>query len=127
MNIKEEYQKIVKLKPEGFLSSISKINNKVQFHFYNKQTNIITTYPELTQDNPYLKPGEIIEQLNIDQIKITPEQAITISEINPKIIIIIQQKQIPIYNITEITSKITNAKINAISGEIISKTIEKLF
>jgi hypothetical protein len=131
MDVIQEYNNI-KLKPQGFLCNISLINDKLEFHFYNKEKNLITSYPDNQQDEPFIKPGTIIEELKINEIKITLTQAIEIAEKNnkeeSKTIITLHQTTHPIWNISHITSSynLINTKINAITGKIEEQTTESL-
>jgi len=131
MDVIQEYNNI-KQKPQGFLCNISLINDKLEFHFYNKEKNIITSYPDNQQDEPFIKPGTIIEELNLNEVKITLAQAIEISEKNQKEeskrIITLHQTNHPIWNISHITPSynLINTKINAITGKIEEQTTESL-
>ena len=135
MDLKQEYKNITN--KEGFLCSISIINNKLQFHFLNN--NKIITYEnsqKISEDEPYSKPGTIIEELNLDLIKSTPEQTLKLAQeelkkLNESSInhfIILNQNKIPTWNITFITNsyKTFNIKINAITNQILNQSLDQL-
>ncbi len=96
---------------------------------------IVTVHP---QSEVFKKPGTTVKELKLEDIKISLKQAAEIADelvkkkysaetIN-KTIAIIQNLELPLYNLTLVTATfhIINIKINADTGEIISETRESI-
>jgi hypothetical protein len=132
----EEFKELEKEFPEIFLSSIFLDTTGWQFNFYYTHK-LITFVLEngiiKTEESEVSEKDKEFEELNIKEIKIELEQVkeltekLTEEEITKKIIIL-QQKQVPFWNLTYITSSLNvlNIKINAISGEIMEQTTENI-
>jgi len=137
-NLKEQYKEIQN--PKGYLTScflmcdFKDINKeKWQFNFYNNDK--ITSYKDnkiIEKDaEVHKKKGEKLKELDLEEIKITPKEAINkakeeikVGEPN-KIIIVIQNK---IYNITFLTNamRLINIKLLASDNTIIETKEENL-
>ncbi len=145
MNISENYSKIInsgefkgfkKENPDSFLANVFLDKDGWQFNFsYNKK--MISFFIEKdivkTEESEAYEKNPELEELKIKEIKIDLEKAeeitkkITDEEITKKIIIL-QQREFPIWNITYITSSLNvlNVRINAISGEITNQKEENI-
>jgi hypothetical protein len=127
---------------EYYLCSYVLINDAPQFDFYNPKSDRITSFVlnkkiEIKNDqNIFKKAKDKIKELNINKIKISLYHAIKKinsiekykhEEFNKKIIIL-QNSQCPLWNISLIskTLRILNIKLNAVNGEIISENYESL-
>ena len=132
--------------PQDYLSScfttIRKNTPLVwQFHYYNKKEDTMTTFEvkkSISQEAAskiFKRPGEIVEELELDKIKIPFEEALHKAESlsHPEEeftekIIILQQMQQPLWNLSMISStfNLLNIKISAVSGEILHESFESL-
>jgi len=132
--------------PAEYLSSCFTVVKKNtiaqwQFHYYNKQDDTITTFDvkkTTTQEAAskiFKKPGELVEELELDKVKISFEDALHKAESlsHPgeeftEKIIILQQIQQPLWNISMISStfNLMNIKISAISGEVLHESFDSL-
>ena len=145
MNLKEEYSNITNSEefeelekefPEIFLSSIFLDTKGWQFNFYynNKLITFVLENDLIkTEESEIYEKNKEFEKLDLSEVKIELEQVkkitenLTEEEITKKIIIL-QQKQVPFWNLTYITSSLNvlNIKINAISGEIMEQNTENI-
>ncbi len=148
MNLQEEYSNILESEeykefkqnnPESYLSSVFLDNSGWQFNFY-YDNKLITFYLEdsiiKTEESEIYEKKEI-KELKLNDIKVSKQEAEEIinqvmdkhgnEEINKKIIIL-QQKEVPFWNITYITTtlNVLNVKINAISKEILEQKFENI-
>lgn len=138
--------------PDYYLSSCFATydNNKKpewQFHFYNKKKDKIVTFSmgkestgkEITiepESKIFKKKSAIVEELEIEKVKIEINQALRkIQHLEQyqhedftQKILILQQQQQPIWNISLITStyQIINIKLSAISGSVLEESKESL-
>ncbi len=151
-DIKAEYKKLIKsteFKKKGFLCSVfimSDIENldksTWQFDFYDESNKEITSYLmeskiKVTENLEVFKKEETeVEQLNLNEVELSIEKALKISEEilekekekSTKIIIILQQKDRSLWNISYVTTKfnLINIKIDAKTGEIVENTSASL-
>lgn len=123
---------------DSYLASIFYSKN-LQIDFYSPKKDNMTSFT-IINDKVNLETSEIfrkekkeIKELKLNEIKIDLEKVKNIiskllKEETTKEIIILQNLEVPIWNITYITKSmnILNVKINAISGEIVSKNIENI-
>lgn len=146
--IKEAYKKVMKKKPEGFLCSVfamcspDEINNiNWQFDFYNEKKETISSYvvkgEKIEEANigekPFKQDKDKINKLNLENVKINYKEALEIAEKeskepNSKIIILLQNMDTEIWNISffTIAFNLVNVKIDAKTKKIISKTCAPL-
>lgn len=123
----------------AYNTSASLIDNNLQLDFYDPNKDKITSFTKIDNEihkqtsEVFRKEKTEIKELKIDQIKIDLEDAEkTIAQKHPdkptKKIIVLQQREFPIWNITYITTKLEllNIKINAITGKIVKETIEPI-
>ena len=113
-----------------------------QFHYYNKEKDKIVTFTiskEITIDPEskiFKKPEDVVEELEIKNVKIEPNKALKKALKNDKYksleftktLLLLQQIQEPIWNLSFFTStyQILNIKLSAISGKIIHQSFESL-
>lgn len=113
-----------------------------QFHFYDKKEDTITTFEvkktisQEASSKVFKKPGEGVEALEMDKVKISFEEALHKAGSLDKYhqedftekIIILQQIHEPLWNISMISStfNLVNIKISATSGEILQDSIDSL-
>src|SRR3989344_1888470 len=115
-----------------------------QIGFYNPKTSKMTTFMvgktiEHTVEQEVLESGAPIQNLSVEDVKVSPEKALSIAkellkkefakELPIKEFFIIQRIEgKTVFNITYFTQsfKTVNIKIDAKSGEIISKNIQAL-
>ncbi len=143
MNLQEEFSKIIesedykefkKENPDSFLANVFLDKDGWQFNFsYDKK--MISFYLQedviKTEESEVYEKNSQLEELKLKEIKIDLEKAenlIKAEEEITKKIIILQQKEVPLWNITYITSSmdVINVRINAISGEIIKQNTENI-
>jgi hypothetical protein len=145
MNLQEDYSKITqsdefkefkKNNSDSFLSSIFLDTTGWQFNFYSKKI-MISFFIEgniiKTEESEIYEKDSKIEELKLEELKIDLNEAEelikkTLDEKVTKKIIILQQKEVPFWNITYITASlnVSNIWINAISGEIIKQKTENI-
>jgi len=130
-------------KPDLYLCSIFIFNDKTQFDFYSKKTKLVTSFVVegdkvnlLNRDKVFQKEKKDLEELKLENVKIDLDKATEIvnnsvkkhNETTTKKIIILQQNQIPLWNISAITStfNIINIKINAETGEVLGEIKESI-
>jgi|TARA_Y100000310_G_C20682951_1_gene817130 hypothetical protein len=148
MNLQQEYSKIIeseeykefkKNNPNSHLSSVFLDNAGWQFNFF-YDDKLITFYLEdsiiKTEESEIYEKKEI-KELKLDEVKVSKEEVEEIlnksmeehgnEKVNKKIIIL-QQKEVPFWNITYITTtlNVLNVKINAITKEIIEQKFENI-
>ena len=145
MNLKGDYSKIIeseefqgfkKENESAFLANVFLDSNGWQFNFaFDKK--MISFYIESdlikTEESEAYEKDSNPEELEIEKIKIDLEKVEEIvkklsdEEITKKIIIL-QQKEVPYWNITNITSSLNvlNVRVNAISGEILEQKEESI-
>ena len=130
---------------DDYLVSCLFLNDEWNISFYSKKTQKITSFSmkeniEIDgEDKAFQKTPKDIEELKIENIKITLEEAEEIvgkikqekapaEDVNKKIIIL-QQQDVPIWNITYITTSfnILNVKINATNKDKIYESFEPVF
>ena len=119
------------------------MEDKETVDFYSKKTKKITSFKvsdtiEMSEDNIFQKKGKDLEELEIQKVTIgresALEQATQIKEEKlpreqvTKTIAILQQKSIPLWNITYITSNFNmlNIKIDARTGKTIEENVHSL-
>lgn len=133
--------------PQDYLSScftfIRKNTTPVwQFCYYNKKDDTITTFEvkktisQEASSKVFKRPGEMVEELEPDKVKIPFEEALQKASSLEKYqqedftekIIILQQLSQPIWNISMISSayNLLNIKISATSGEILHESFDSL-
>ena len=148
----QTYKKLINSKEfqnKGFLSGffISSTpenfhNEDWQIHFYEKDSDKMVTYVVgekiifLGESDIFKEKNEEVEELNLDKIKIDLDSVIkkcefllkNHNEIATKIIIILQNHKVPIWNITYVTERfnMVNIKINAENGELIDDNVISL-
>lgn len=128
---------------DEYLVSYLLVTNTPSVDFYSKKTKKITSFIisdkiNLKEDEIFQKEAKDLEELKLEDIKISLEQAtqkieniktkkIPSEQVNKKIIIL-QQQIVPIWNLTYLTSSLNllNIKINAINGDIIEEKLESL-
>jgi hypothetical protein len=129
----EEYKAFKEENKDSFLSSIFLDKDGWQFNFfYNNK--LITFFIEndiiKTEESEIYEKQEI-QELKLEEVKIGLEQAENLmkpeEEITKKIIIL-QQKESPLWNITYITKSlnILNLKVDAISGKLLEQKTENI-
>ncbi len=132
----EEFKEFKAKTPELILTSVFLNKENWEYNYFTKnkmvtfleQNNIIKT----EESDIYEK--QEIEELEIKNIKIKFEEAKELAkklmndEKITKEIIILQQKEVPYWNITYITSglNVFNIKLNAIDGNIIEQKFENI-
>ncbi len=150
MNITKEYSKIINSEefkefknnnPDTFISSAFLDEKGWQFNFFYKDKLItFSLNNEIinTEESEIYEKQKDLKELEIEKIKIDLEESQEImlkvlekenkkEEISKKIIIL-QQKEVPFWNLTYITTALNvfNLKINAISGEILEQKFENI-
>lgn len=151
-DIKESYDRLIKskeFKKQGYLCGIfmmSELENiddqDWEIDFYDKKSGKITSYSTgndirtLSKEKPFAEDKEAIEEINLEDVKISYEKAIEIgknalerrNEEATKIIVILQKIKDTIWNITFITKKlnILNIKMDAVKGNILKEEIVSL-
>ncbi len=149
--IKSQYNKLTNSKifkdwfkdnKDYYLCHYVLINDIPQFDFYNPNTDKITSFIikrkiEINKDqNIFKKQTEVLKELNLDEVKITLDDAYKLiyeqeefkHETFNKKITILQNIGVPLWNISLISNcfNILNVKINAIDGSILSEKYESL-
>ena len=136
----EKFKQFKEENSNSFLSSVF-LDKTWQFNFSNDKK--ITTFfikDSLveTEESDVYEINKEIKELNLEDVKINLEKAEElikkvmekekINETVNKKIIILQQRQVPIWNLTYITSALNvfNIRINAISGEILEQKFENI-
>ena len=146
----KEFKDWQKSHPNSYLTSFFKIienssNQDWQLDFYYPEKNTITSFistPEikiLEKDSKiFQKEKTAIEELKLEQVKINLKSALnTIETLRKnkypnekpnKIIIVLQNIETPLWNITYLTStlNILHIKINAQSGKIIEEKLDSI-
>ncbi len=113
-----------------------------QFHYYNKEKDKIVTFTiskQITiepESKVFKKPEDVVEVLEIKNVKLQPNKAIKKALKNDKYksleftktLLLLQQTQEPIWNLSFFTStyQILNIKLSAISGKLIHESFESL-
>lgn len=126
----------------SFLSSVFILDNNLQFDFYNKETDKITSFilknKEITSEESkvFRDKDSDIKELKLDRVKIEIKKVRSIlsktlekyNQRERKEIIILQSQENPLWNVSYITTefKLLNMKIDATSGEILSEKIESV-
>lgn len=127
-----------------YLCSCFSIDDDWQYDFYDKKNEKITSFKldnEIKvideESKVFQKEKVALEKLDLDDIKINLAEALlkvekirkekTSEGVNKKIIIL-QCIEVPLWNISFLTSgfNILNVKINAVDGKIISEKFESL-
>ncbi|MEK6952156.1 MAG: hypothetical protein AABX29_04005 [Nanoarchaeota archaeon] len=153
MNLKQNLEKIQNSevfkkwnKNNAFLVSCFFLDNMWQFDFYSKKTKKISSFSlegnsvKIIEEESavFQKEQRDLEELDLDKIKIKLEETIKIidkikremvpSETVSKRIIILQKINVPLWNISYITSafNLLNIKVNAINSEIIEKNFDSI-
>lgn len=152
-NLKELYETLVSSKEfkdsKSCLCSIfimsepkSITTTPVQFSFFNKETGKISSYTidnntitRAEEDEHFNKEGEL-NKLDLDDVKTGFNEAYEKAndflrqnqEIPEKVIIILQQDAVPVWNITFTTSafNLITMRISAQTGEVLEKSIGSL-
>lgn len=133
-------------KEDNYLVSFFFMGDEWSVDFYSSKSKKITSFlvkesgtEKSKGEKAFQKEEKNIEELKLDEVKITLNQAKSIiSEIKKekapqeditKEIIILQKKKTPVWNITYITSSfnVLNVKINAINKEILETKFEPIF
>ena len=145
MNVIKEYSKIInseefkefkKENSDAILANVFLDKNGWQFN-YLCNNKMISFYLEdeliKTEESEVYEKQKDLEELKIEELKIDLEKAEEIikkvsDEEATKKIIILQQKEVPIWNITYITSSlnVVNLRVNAISGEVLEQKSENI-
>ncbi|MBI2499741.1 hypothetical protein HYV88_05855 [Candidatus Woesearchaeota archaeon] len=133
-------------KDDSYLVSCFFMDNNWQFDFYSKKTKKISSFgiegvniKMIDEDSAvFQKEQKDLEELDLTKIKTKIEEAIKIvdkikKEVVPleaisKKIIILQKINVPLWNISYITSafNLLNVKINAINSKIIEKNFDSI-
>lgn len=150
--LKSAYEKLIhskEFKHEGFLCGAFLIadikdleNTDWQIDFYNKETDTITTYLvglkiEVTDNSKVFKNEKVaIEELKVEDIKVNfnelkdkLDKILKEKQEDPvKITIILQNQNIPVWNIIYITQKfnLLNVKIDAVTGIVLDEKVVPL-
>lgn len=132
----EEFKEFEKNNPDSILTSVFLNKDTWEFNFYSK--NKMITFSEVnnlikTEESEIYEKQEI-EKLELNKVKFELEEAKKLAknlmndEKITKQIIVLQQKQVPYWNITYITSglNVFNIKINAETKEIIDQKFENI-
>ena len=138
----EEFSKRKSEQPKSYLSSAFLDVNNWQFHYYNPSDSKVAVFVvendvvSINIDEIFKKEGNEIKELHIEDIKIDNVSELIkklidekySSEEETKKIIILQQTEYPIWNITYVTKalNVLHVKLNAISGEIIEEKFESI-
>lgn len=138
----EKYKSFKEKNQLSFLSSVFILNNNLQFDFYNKETEKITSFvlkerEVSSEESKVFKDGDSeIKELKLERVKLDLKKVKNIlykslekyNQTEKKEIIILQSQENPVWNVSYITSefKLLNMKIDAISGEILSEKIESI-
>ncbi len=138
----EEFSKWKSEQPKSYLSSAFLDVNNWQFHYYNPSDSKVAVFVvendvvSINIDEIFKKEGNEIKELHIEDIKIDNVSELIkklidekySSEEETKKIIILQQTEYPIWNITYVTKalNVLHVKLNAISGEIIEEKFESI-
>ena len=151
-DIKKEYERLLKseeFKNEGFLSGVflmsdfQNLNDAFwQLDFYNEKTNLMISYLMedkilLTENSEVFKEEKTkVKKINLNELKINFIEILNISnkiiekkKENPvKIVIILQENESLIWNISYMTSKLNlvNIKISAEDGKILNESTQQL-
>lgn len=123
---------------DSYLTSIFH-SKYLQVDFYSPKKDKMTSFTiidnkiNLETSEIFRKEKTEIKELKLIEVKVDLEKAKKIiskllKEEATKEIIILQNLEVPVWNITYITKSmnILNVKVNAISGEIVSKNIENI-
>ena len=123
---------------DSYLASIF-YSKDLQIDFYSPKQDKMTSFTiidnkiNLEISEIFRKEKTEIKELKLSEVKIDLEKAKEIvssllKEETTKEIIILQNLNVPIWNLTYITKSMNllNVKVNAISGEIVSKNIENI-
>lgn len=146
--IKEKFQKLINSKEfkswkeknsSAFLASIFIQDNEWQFVYYIHEINKMTTFflknntVTLLESQELLETGKSVEPLIVENIKITPKEALDIvkekvGNVMKNFLIIQNLEKNTIFNITVFTKtqKIINFHINSFDGKILSSKETKL-
>lgn len=151
-DIKKEYKRLAnskQFKNKGYfcgafiMSDAENLSNSQwQIDFYNEENSKITTYLmqeeiEVTDNADIFKEEKTeMKEITIENINIDADKAISIAKYHleknneeaVKVIIILQQEDIPIWNISYMTKKfnLLNMKISAEDGKLIQETTTPL-
>ncbi|MBT3395084.1 hypothetical protein HOA59_03255 [archaeon] len=136
-NWKSEHQ-------EGYLVSAF-YNNKIgewQTHYYDPANDVMAVFNiendviSIDSDEIFRKEKTKINELRLEDIKIESVDELIKKLVDEKYnseeeankIIIIQQKEFPVWNVTYVTKalNVLNVRINAITGEIIEEHFESI-
>ncbi|PIN80262.1 hypothetical protein COV11_04410 [Candidatus Woesearchaeota archaeon CG10_big_fil_rev_8_21_14_0_10_30_7] len=136
----EEFHVWSEKTPNFFLASVFIQQDELQFGYFNSESNQMTTFflkddqINLLENQEILQTDKTIEHLNIDNIKLTHEQALNIAKegitdpIIKNFIVIQNFEENTIFNITFFTQtqKIINVHVNSFDGNILSTKTTKL-
>ena len=136
----EQYKVFQKDNPDIFLSSCFFITDKIEnqnweLNFYSPLKHKHILFKETVEEQEvFQKEEHKLEELDLDEVKITLEDAwkTTETEVKPhslaKAIVVLQVQEKVIWNITYITNelKFINLRIDAKTGEVIKKTENSL-
>lgn len=144
----ELFSEFKKENPDYYLAHAFTIVDKVQMDwqigYYGKKKDNVFVFEvgaevsKHPQSEVFKKPGTIVKELKLDDVRISLEQAVNITdelvkekysfETITKTIVIIQNLEKEIYNLTLVTATfhIINVKIDTITGEIISEVRESI-
>ncbi|MBI5391926.1 hypothetical protein HZB00_02900 [Candidatus Woesearchaeota archaeon] len=152
-SILEAYKRITASKEfikEGFLCGVfimapaKDIENTVwQLDFYNKEKDVITSYKDTNpvaiehrDDQVFKEEKTSVNELKLEEVKVSPEEALKAAkkilkdkhETADQVIIILQQQEIPMWNISFLTStfNLLNIKINARKLNVVEEKIASL-
>ena len=153
MPIEEAYKRVTSsqiFQEQGFLCNVFMMADAKelettpwQFGFYNPKTKTMNSYKDTTPIQIESKDEKIfqeedtpIEELKLETIEISIEEALQIAkkklkeknEAADKIIIVLQQQKIPIWNISFLTStfNLLNLKLNAKKKQILNEKYTSL-
>lgn len=138
----DKYKSFKEQNQLSYLSSIFILDNNLQFDFYNKETDKITSFTlkdkEITSEESkvFKQENSDVKELKLDKVKVDIKKVKSIlskslekyNQREKKEIIILQSQEEPLWNVSYITTefKLLNVKIDAISGQILSEKIESV-
>lgn len=141
----KEFKNWVKTENGAYLSSVFTMVGDSQeidwqLDYYSPKKNTLTSFVQkngnvkFDKDQKIFKKDGKVEKLDIDKLKITLDECIkSIKKKNPdekavKIIVILQNKNSLIWNVTFLTSglKVLNSKINAENGKFLLNEVKPI-
>lgn len=144
----EEFKKFKKENPDFYLAHaftmVEKVQQDWQVGYYSKTKDMVVVFivsktVEMSpEEEVFKKPGKVVKKLDMKKVKLGLEKAIDISnkvmdekysaELVNKTIIILQNIETEMYNITLVTHtlNIINIKIDAKSGEVLSEARQSI-